>query len=169
MKKPTFLKTLALFAGLMFLASSGWGQIISQYVETNSGTAPKGIEIWNNTEVTLDFSTNNLIIQQGTNGGTLSDLSGTSIESGTLGPDEVLVIGTSDIGDYLINQGLSSISFVTFDFLFNGDDALAVKFGGVITDIFGNPGSDPGSAWGGNGVSTANQNIQLKSFLPGLQ
>ena len=39
---------------------SGWSQIISQYVETNSGTTPKGIEIWNNTGGTLDFSTNSL-------------------------------------------------------------------------------------------------------------
>ena len=35
------------------------GQIISQYVETNSGTNPKGIEIYNNTGATLDFSTTN--------------------------------------------------------------------------------------------------------------
>ena len=40
-------------------------QIISQYVETNSGTKPKGIEIWNNTGEILDFSTNNLVIKKG--------------------------------------------------------------------------------------------------------
>ena len=42
----------------LFIGNLGFGQIISQYVETNSGTDPKGIEIWNNTGATLNFSTN---------------------------------------------------------------------------------------------------------------
>lgn len=164
MKKFTLLRAFILLTGLL-LAISGWGQIISQYVETNSGSTPKGIEIWNNTGVALDFSTNNLIIQQGTNGAVLADLSGTLVNSGSLAPGDVLVIGTSDMGNYLTDQGLTSVTFVSFGFTFNGDDALAVKYGGMITDIFGTPGIDPGSSWNGNGVSTANQNIQLKSGI----
>jgi hypothetical protein len=160
MKKFTFFKTLALFAGLLFLAASGWGQIISQYVETESGTFPKGIEIWNNTDVTLDFTANNLVIQQGTNGAALSDIPSTTINSGTLAPGAVLVIGTSEMGTYLENEGLA-ITFKAYSFTFNGNDALAVKYGGIITDVFGTPGTDPGSAWTGNDVSTANQNIQI--------
>ncbi|MDD3741377.1 MAG: hypothetical protein PHH30_09055, partial [Bacteroidales bacterium] len=155
---------VGIIAGLC-LSGGVWGQIISQYVETNDGTTPKGIEIWNNTGSTLDFSTNNLIIQQGTNGGALSDLGGTLVNSGTLVAGEVLVIGTSDIGTYLTNQGLTSITFVSFGFAFNGDDALAVKYGGTTTDVFGTPGSDPGTAWSGSGVSTANQNISLLSSI----
>ncbi|MBK9461791.1 MAG: hypothetical protein IPN94_20780 [Sphingobacteriales bacterium] len=50
-------------------AQTSFGQIISQYVETNTGTTPKGIEIWNNTASTLDFATNNLVIKFGINGG----------------------------------------------------------------------------------------------------
>lgn len=157
MKKNYFITLLCFLSFLQFSQA----QIISQYIETNSGTTPKGIEIWNNTSNTLDFSTNNLIIQQGTNGGNLSNK--TLINSGSLAPGEVIVIGTSDIGAYLTSQLLTSVTFVDFTFEFNGDDALAVVFGGTTTDIFGNPGNDPGSAWSGNGVSTANQNIQLKS------
>ncbi|MBE0661953.1 MAG: choice-of-anchor J domain-containing protein [Bacteroidales bacterium] len=165
MKTRTILRTLVLMAGLVFYALNGWGQIISQYVETNSGTVPKGIEIWNNTENTLDFSVNNLIIQQGTNGAALNDLAGTLVNSGSLAPGAVMVIGTTDMGTYLTDQGLTSVTFVSFTFVFNGDDALAVKYGGIITDVFGTPEFDPGSAWTGNGVSTANQNIQLKSGI----
>jgi len=150
---------------LMMVVGSAWGQIISQYVETNSGTTPKGIEIWNNTASTLDFSTNNLIIQQGTNGGALADLPTTKINTGTLIPGAVLVIGTSDIGTYLTDQGLTSVFFLEYGFAFNGDDALAVKYGGSITDVFGTPNVDPGSAWTGSGVSTANQNITLNSGI----
>ena len=68
---------------ILSVTSAGWGQVISQYVETNSGTTPKGIEIWNNTGGTLDFSTNNLVIEKGTNGGTPS--ADFTLSSGTLG------------------------------------------------------------------------------------
>lgn len=164
----TFFKRfiqLAILPTLLLIGISGWGQIISQYVETNSGSTPKGIEIWNNTGATLDFSTNNLVIQQGTNGGALADISSTTISSGTLASGEVLVIGTAGIGTYLTDQGLGSVTFLDYTFAFNGDDALAVKYGGTTTDIFGNPGNDPGSSWSGSGVSTANQNIKLNTGI----
>jgi hypothetical protein len=140
-----------------------FGQIISQYVETNSGTTPKGVEIWNNTGGTLDFSVNNLMIQKGVNGNPPSN--DVTVSSGTLASGAVMVIGTSDMGTYLTNNNLSGVSYVDESFTFNGDDALVVIFGTDTTDIFGVPGTDPGSAWSGNSVSTANQNIQL---IPGL-
>lgn len=40
-----------------------------------------------------------------------------------------------------------------------------MELGGVIQDVIGLPGNDPGTAWTSNGVSTANQNIQLKSGI----
>ncbi len=152
-KHPTFV--LFLFLSINFNA-----QIISQYIETSSGTTPKGIEIWNNTSSTLDFSTNNLVIEKGTNGGTPN--ADFTISSGTLASGDVLVIGTSDMQSETENNGAT---FYKHAFTFNGDDALVVKYGGTTTDVFGEPGSDPGSAWSGNGVSTANQNISLKSGI----
>lgn len=163
MKHKNLLK-IAFTLFLMLSLGKMNSQIISQYVETNSGLVPKGIEIWNNTAATLDFATNNLIIQQGTNGGVPGNLAGTLIDSGFLAPGEVLVIGTSDIGTYLIEQGLF-VRFVSFGLSFNGDDALVVRYGSTTTDVFGNSGSDPGSAWSGSGVSTANQNIRLLSSI----
>ncbi len=143
---------------LTVLTVHSYGQIISQYVETNAGTTPKGIEIWNNTNATLDFATNNLIIEQGTNGAAPTAL--VTVSTGTLAPGEVIVIGTTDIGTYLTTNGLTS-TFVDYTFTFNGDDALVVKYGTTTTDVFGIPGTDPGSYWGNNGVNTQNQNIQL--------
>ena len=146
----------------LLVCGIGWGQIISQYVETNSGSTPKGIEIWNNTGSTLNFSTNNLIIQQGTNGAAVSTV--VTINNGTLDSGGVIVIGTSDIGTYLTGQGLTGL-FTSYNFSFNGDDALVVKYGSTTTDIFGMPGSDPGTSWLGSGVNTANQNIELISGI----
>lgn len=64
-----------------------------------------------------------------------------------------------------MNSGLSSVRFITRPYIFNGDDSIVVRLGAQQTDVFGNPGSDPGSAWSGNGVSTANQNIELNTGI----
>ena len=158
------MKHFFITTGLLLLFSgTSFGQIISQYVDTDSGLTPKGIEIWNNTGSTLDFATNNLKIQKGTNGGAPSN--DVTVISGTLASGAVMVIGRSEIGTYLTNNNLSGVTFVDESFTFNGDDALVVIFGTDTTDIFGVPGVDPGTSWSGNGVSTADQNIQL---IPGL-
>jgi hypothetical protein len=137
--------------------------IISQYVETNSGTTPKGVEIWNNSTATADFSSNSLVIERYSNGST-SATTEVTVSSGTLGPDEVMVIGGSDLQTYMTNNE-PSVTFINDAFTFNGDDALELLYGGATEDVFGTIGVDPGSAWSGNGVSTANQNIQLLTSI----
>ena len=145
---------------ILLLFNSVSGQIISQYTETNSGSTPKGIEIWNNTGSSLDFSSNNLVIEKGTNGATPA--TDYTLSSGTLASGAVIVIGTSDMQTTTENNGAT---FYLKAFTFNGDDALVVKYGGTITDLFGTSGSDPGSSWSGSGVSTANSNISLKTDI----
>jgi hypothetical protein len=132
--------------------------VISQYVETSSGTMPKGIEIWNISGYDIDFSDFNLGIYKQTNGGSFSmDF---TVNSGILPADEVMVIGTADMETYL-NDNERDVLFFEHEFFFNGDDALGLEMDGLVIDIFGEPGVDPGSAWEANGVSTRNQNIQL--------
>lgn len=134
--------------------------LISQYVETNSGTTPKGIEIWNPTASSIDFSVTNLTVKKGVNGG--APASDFVLTSGVLAGGDTWVIGTSDIGTYLdATFGVGAKNYSEKGFSFNGDDSLVIELGGVTVDVFGNPGSDPGSAWSGGGVSTANQNIQV--------
>ena len=147
----------------LFVFNFGFGQIISQYVDTDSGTAPKGIEIWNNTASQLDFSTNNLVIKKYVDG-SLSAITEATINSGTLAVGEVLVIGGSDLSTWMSNN-YPSVTFINDPFTFNGNDALEVVYGGTTTDVFGTIGTDPGTAWTGSGVSTADQNIELK---PGI-
>lgn len=138
--------------------------IISQYIETNSGSTPKGIEILNVSGTDIVFSpSNNLQIFQGTNGGSCTALSSTNVTSGTLAANEVWVIGTSDLTTYATNNGANLSGTTTYAFDFNGDDALQLRLGGVIQDVFGTCGSDPGTSWSGSGVSTANENIAIIS------
>ena len=150
------------FLMLMGFASRGQSIIISQYVEANGGTAPKGIEVFNVTATDIVFSaTNNLRVRQGTNGGGCTFISAINLTSGTLRAGEVWVIGTSDVVAYASTNGVNLSGTTTFAFSFNGDDALQVTLGGVFQDVIGECGVDPGSAWTGNGVSTVDQNIQI--------
>jgi len=146
-------------------------QIISQYIETNSGTKPKGIEIWNNTGAILDFAANNLVIKKGVNGGVPS--ADYTLNTGTLTSGSVIVIGTTG-NNTGTGGGTASLDLTTAangsffynkGFNFNGDDSLEVWYGTTKTDVFGIPGVDPGTQWVGFGVSTKNQNIRLK---PGI-
>jgi hypothetical protein len=135
--------------------------IISQYIETNSGTTPKGVELWNISGATIDFSTTNLVIKKGNNGGTPS--TDYTLSSGTLINGGVIVVGTTgDLGTETTNNGGTHY---TEGFTFNGNDALEIHLGGTLTDMFGTSNSDPGNSWDGNGVSTRNQNIQLKAGI----
>lgn len=150
-------------AGLVCMAAGAtmaMGQlVISQYVETDSGTAPKGIEIWNAGAAAIDFSVTGLDVLKGANGAALS--SDFTLNTGTLAAGAVMVVGTSDMVAYVEALG-TGILTAEKGFTFNGDDALQVQLGGVVQDTFGDPGTgDPGDSWSGNGVSTANQNIQI--------
>lgn len=159
---------LSVAALLAFTVLAHANIVISQYVETNSGTFPKGIEIWNSGGSAVDFSVTALDILKGTNGA--APTVDFTLNTGILGAGDVWVIGTSDMGTYLDNTfGVGVVNYSVEPFTFNGDDSLQVQLGGVIQDTFGTPEVDPGSSWSGNGVSTANQNIALidNSFTDG--
>ena len=156
------MKCRILFIALFFSVFS-WGQsvVISQYIETNSGTEPKGIEIFNVTGSDIVFSAgNNLQIFQGTNGGACSTAL-VNITSGTLQAGRVWVIGTTTLTAYATTNGTNLSGTTTYTFTFNGDDALRVALGGVTQDVFGLCGVDPGASWTGGGVDTANNNLQI--------
>jgi hypothetical protein len=140
--------------------------LISQYIETTSSTTPKGIEIYNYSNSPIVFSnSNNLQISDGVNGGPCELITGTNITSGALAAGSVWVIGTSDLTAYALANGVNLSGTTTFAFQFNGNDALTLSLGGVVIDVFGTCGSDPGLNWFGNGVSTQNQNIQINASI----
>lgn len=156
---PIVMKKIYSLIVALTITSLGFGQIISQYVDTETGTVPKGIEIWNNTAGTLNFATNNLVIQQGTNGG--GAVTVYTLSTGTLTSGAVLVIGTTGTLQTVTTSNGSA--FYNFAFQFNGNDALIVRYGATITDRFGTVGGT--ANWTGSGVSSADQNIALKSGI----
>lgn len=155
--------TFILFSIIFYSISINAQVVISQYVETNSGSVPKGIEIWNPTMTDIDLSVDNITIFKGTNGATPT-LTHT-VDAGILKAGNVLVVGTANMSLDMLNGVCPDALFDEDALGFNGDDALVIYLDGIIQDVFGTPGSDPGSSWSGNGVSTANQNIQLISGI----
>ncbi|MDP2059814.1 MAG: lamin tail domain-containing protein [Flavobacteriaceae bacterium] len=162
-----------IFVFFLFAIQSVFSQsvIISQYIETSSGTTPKGIEIFNISGADIVFSpTNSLEVYQGTNGAAIPPVPPglpsplVSITSGTLPKDGVWVIGTADLVTY-VTTNAPGVSTTKFAFVFNGNDALQIRLGSVIQDNFGMSGVDPGTAWTGGGVSTANSNIAVKDGI----
>lgn len=131
--------------------------VISQYVESGS---IKGIEIWNVSGSTIDFSTSSLVVRRYSNGSTSSSTEAT-ISTGSLADGDVIVIGSDSLSAYMTAY-LPSVTFLDDGFSYNGDDALDITLGGTLQDVFGTIGSDPGSEWAGNGVSTEDQNIELQ-------
>ncbi|MBU3009852.1 T9SS type A sorting domain-containing protein [Polaribacter vadi] len=143
--------------------------IISQYIESDSGTAPRGIEIFNPTTGTFNFSNNNVCINIVAEGNSANYSNALTISSGTLSGGEVLVVGSSEIEDYLIENELRDVTFIEHDFNFDGDDTIILSnittSGGTIYDMFGElTATDPGDSWSGGGVETRNCNLSIKDY-----
>jgi len=127
----------------------------SEYIEGSSNN--KAIEIYNGTGTAIDLS--QYSVELYANGAT--EVSNTLTLTGTLQHNDVYVIYNSSAVEALSSLGDVS-STVTY---FNGDDAFVLKKGTVIIDSFGQLGTDPGSAWEVNGVSTVNQTLVRKSTV----
>ena len=170
MKIKTITTNIVAFMAL--LSTINAGLIISQYVETNSGSVPKGIELWNNTGDTIDFTVTPLTIYNARTTGGQVPAFGTQtgndffeLTTGTLADGAVMVVGTSDMGEYLAATfPTDPVQFHAQTWYFNGDDAIQVRLNGVIQDTFGEGGvADPGTAWrdSDNTVETRNHNLAL--------
>jgi len=156
---------LSLLAVFLATGNVAEGQVmISQYIETNSGSTPKGIEVYNHTSTPIDFSVQNLTIYKGASGGPCSIIPGATVSSGILGPYEVWVIGTPDLtAEASLGNNIAGVK--SHSFVFNGDDALELYLGGTLMDVFGTCGTDPGSSWNANSVSTKDENIAVKTGI----
>ncbi len=140
--------------------------IISQYIESDSGNSPNGIEIFNPSTGAFNFTNNNVYVNVGGPGNFVNEL---VINSGSLAGGEVMVIGSSELGDYLNQNDLSDVTFIQHNFTFDGDDAIMLSdtatYGGTIIDMFGEiTATDPGDAWSGSGVETRNCNLSIKDY-----
>lgn len=87
-------------------------------------------------------------------GGSLEDCEIGTYFNGNSEPSRIGLHGEISQGSVLVfcSTELAKQSSVTCDdsgnLIFNGDDALALRCAGVVLDIFGDIGVDPGESWG---------------------
>lgn len=129
---------------------------ISEYVEGSSFN--KAIEIFNGTGSTVDLST--YVLELYSNGN--SSPNAILALSGSLADGEVLVLANpSADGAILAVADVQNGSVVNF----NGDDAIALRNNGILVDVFGQIGADPGSEWMGGGIGTQNETLRRLSSI----
>ncbi|HAF28413.1 MAG TPA: hypothetical protein DCG75_05130, partial [Bacteroidales bacterium] len=113
--------------------SESEGLFISEYIEGDS--YDKAIEIYNNSESTIDLS--NVKLQKD-NGGDQSFSYSLSL-SGTINPHDVFVIAhNSASAEIRAKADLTTTSLVM---TFNGDDQLRILYNGIETDHIGDVGN----------------------------
>ena len=125
----------------------------SEYVEGSSNN--KALEIYNGTgaPVTLTGSYDVQIFANGS-----PTASATIPLTGTVAAGDVFVLARS----LAVAAILAEADQTTTNFLFNGNDAVALRKAGVIVDVIGQIGTDPGTEWGSGDVSTADNTLRRK-------
>lgn len=129
----------------------------SEYIEGSSNN--KCLEIYNPTASPIDLAAGGYAIKMYFNGssgvGLTINLTGTIPAGGT---HVVCNSGSTAEFTALANQ-------IGGGGWFNGDDAVVLEYNDGVLDVIGQIGTDPGSAWAGAGVSTADQTLRRYNYI----
>jgi subtilisin-like proprotein convertase family protein len=128
---------------------------ISEYLEGSSNN--KAIELYNPSSISVDLSTAGYVLEIYSNGSATA--SSTITLTGTVSAGATFVIKHSSASASITAQ-MTSVSLG-----FNGDDAVVLKKGTSIVDVFGQIGFDPGSGWGSGTSSTLDNTLRRKAGI----
>lgn len=143
------IRVIVLTAIFVFSVSKAQGVFISEYAEGSSNN--KYIEIYNSTDVAIDLSTYQ--IWRISNGGDWAEGESNSVQlEGSVAPGDVWIVCNSSANDEI--QAASDLIGSTATF-FNGDDAIGLAHNGILIDIVGDAGDDPGAGWSVAGIDNA--------------
>ncbi len=126
----------------------------SEYIEGSSFN--KALEIFNGTGDAVSLI--NYSVELYSNGSAIA--SQTISLSGDLANEDVYVIAHSEASQ-TIKDVTDQFSSTVANF--NGDDAVVLRKDGVIIDVIGQIGVDPGSEWGSGLTSTADNTLRRKN------
>ncbi len=125
----------------------------SEYLEGTSSN--KYVEIYNPTASSINLTAYEIVIYA--NGSTTA--TSTISLSGTIAPYGTYVVANSASNATII----ASANLTNGSVNFNGDDAVALRNSGVIIDVIGQIGTDPGSEWG-TGLQSTADNTLVRNF-----
>lgn len=135
---------------LLFTCSFGFSQAtdlyISKYAEGSSNN--KFLEIYNGTNADIDLS--NYSLEMYANGAVSATNTHTFTSGTILTKGDVYVLRNSSSNIAAIATAADATSTVCN---YNGDDAIALKKTGVVIDVIGQIGNDPGTGWAVAGIT----------------
>lgn len=133
--------------------------LLSEYIEGSSFN--KAVEVYNGTGA--DAVLSEYVLELYTNGSATASQSlnlGTIAASLANGDVLVLAHPSANAAILAVADGTSSTVIN-----FNGDDAVALRRNGVIVDVLGQIGFDPGSEWGAGLTSTADNSLRRQAAV----
>jgi LPXTG-site transpeptidase (sortase) family protein len=130
---------------------------ISEYIEGSSNN--KAIEIYNGTGSAIDLAAGGYKLQVYFNGSSTATL--TINLTGTVANGDVYVVAHASANATILGQAdqTSSASW------YNGDDAVVLVKGTTNIDVIGQIGLDPGTQWGTDLTSTADNTLRRKGTI----
>ena len=155
MRKLSFAMVV-LCVSVQFLMAQTTDLFISEYVEGSSYN--KAVELYNGTGFDVDLT--DYTLESYSNG---SDSVSYSIEFDSILQDGDVFVLAHSSSDSLIQ--LKADTVLGGVMRFNGDDAIVLRKNGVLIDIIGEIGVDPGSEWGDDLLSTADNTLRRKSTI----
>jgi uncharacterized protein len=130
----------------------------SEYVEGSGFN--KAIEVFNGTGAPIDLGSAGYTLELYSNGA--ASASQTVALTGTVADGDVYVVTRADADAALVGQADQLAPTVAN---WNGDDAVALRKGGALVDVIGQIGFDPGTEWGSDAASTADNTIRRKPHI----
>jgi predicted extracellular nuclease len=130
--------------------------LFSEYVEGSSNN--KALEIYNGTGAAVDLTAGDYNVLMSFNGGTAT------LEiplAGTLADGDVFVLAQASADPAI----LALADLTNGAGWFNGDDAVMLRKGLDVVDSIGQEGFDPGSEWGADLTSTADNTLRRKATV----
>ncbi len=124
----------------------------SEFIEGSSNN--KALEIYNGTGAPVDLAAGGYNIKMYFNGNPLSSL--TINLTGSVANGDVYVVAHSSANEIILAQADQTNGAGWF----NGDDAVGLYQGDTALDIIGKIGEDPGTQWGSDLTSTADNTLR---------
>ena len=129
----------------------------SEYIEGSSNN--KTLEIYNGTASAVNLATAGYSVQMFFNGSVSAGL--TINLTGTVGAGDVYVLAHSAANAAI----LAEADQTNGSGWYNGDDAVVLRRGTTTLDVIGQIGVDPGTQWGTDLTSTADNTLRRKAAI----
>ncbi|MBN1478633.1 ExeM/NucH family extracellular endonuclease [candidate division KSB1 bacterium] len=156
MKSWSLFMLCLLFVSVHHVLPQATDVFFSEYIEGSSYN--KAIELYNGTGVPVDLSEFTLEFYANGSDSVSNFMSFDAI----LSDGDVYVIAHPSADSLILVQTDTTNGSVI---KFNGDDAIALRKNGILIDIIGEIGVDPGAEWGSDSLSTADNTLRRKSFV----